>query len=95
MCRSGSHVRHGVRARWQLDPIPGALHADFIDGAVPLDQHQRLELPDLASIYTSNQGASHGAQFITFNVDGNPKKARGYFMNVNNVTIDNFTVFAD
>jgi hypothetical protein len=29
-----------------------------------------------ASIYTTNQGVNYGAQFITFNVDGNPKKAR-------------------
>lgn len=36
-----------------------------------------------------------GAQFITFNVDGNPKKARGYLKNVSGTTIDTFDIFAD
>jgi predicted phosphodiesterase len=50
-----------------------------------------------ASIYTTSQpgGAAFGALFITFNVDGNPKKARGYFKNIAGTTIDSFTIFAD
>jgi Calcineurin-like phosphoesterase len=48
-----------------------------------------------ASIYTTNQGARYGALFITFNVDGNPRKARGYFKNINNVVIDSFTIIHD
>ena len=44
-----------------------------------------------ASIYT----ASFGALFITFNVDGNAKKARGYFKNISGTTIDTFDIFAD
>ena len=48
-----------------------------------------------ASIYTTNQGANYGALFITFNVDGNPKKARGYFKNIAGATIDSFVIFAD
>ncbi|MBI4312180.1 MAG: phytase, partial [Chloroflexi bacterium] len=45
-----------------------------------------------ASIYTSTQGAKFGALFIEFNVDGNPKKARGYFKNIAGEVIDSFTV---
>ena len=51
--------------------------------------------PIWASIYTTNQGAKFGAQFITFNVDGNPKKARAYFKNISGTTIDSFVIFAD
>ncbi|MFQ6030187.1 MAG: LamG-like jellyroll fold domain-containing protein, partial [Dehalococcoidia bacterium] len=45
-----------------------------------------------ASIYTSDQGARNGALFITFNVDGQPNKARGYFKNVNGEVIDTFEI---
>lgn len=47
-----------------------------------------------ASIYTSDQDAKAGALFITFHVDGDPRKARGYFKNVEGETIDTFTVHA-
>jgi hypothetical protein len=42
-------------------------------------------------IYTSNQNATHGAQFITFNA-GDPRRAVGYFKNVNGTVVDNFTI---
>lgn len=51
--------------------------------------------PMWAAIQTSNQGAKFGAQFIVFNVDGNPRKARGYFKNVDNETMDEFEITAD
>jgi hypothetical protein len=51
--------------------------------------------PIWASIYTSDQNAKYGAQFLIFNVDGNPKKARGYFKNIANEIIDQFEVTAD
>jgi uncharacterized protein GlcG (DUF336 family) len=47
-----------------------------------------------ASIYTSNQNAEFGALFIEFHVDGNPRKARGYFKNVLGEVIDQFTVWS-
>ena len=47
-----------------------------------------------AFIYTSNQNATHGAQFITFNA-GAPKAATGYFKNVNGQTVDTFTITHD
>ena len=47
-----------------------------------------------ASIYTSNQGAKYGALFITFHVDGDPYKARGYFKNVDGEVIDEFDITA-
>jgi hypothetical protein len=51
--------------------------------------------PVWASIYTTNQGAKFGALFITFNVDGNPKKARAVFKNTSGTAIDSYTIFAD
>ncbi|MEJ7733936.1 MAG: metallophosphoesterase [Polyangiaceae bacterium] len=45
-----------------------------------------------ASIYASDQGATYGALFIEFNTGGNPKKAHGYFKNVDGVVIDDFII---
>ena len=45
-----------------------------------------------ASIYTSDQNAKDGALFITFHVDGQPNKARGYFKNINGDIIDSFEI---
>jgi hypothetical protein len=45
-----------------------------------------------AKIYTSNQNAQYGALFITFNVDGDPNKAHGYFKNVGGAIVDEFDV---
>ena len=47
-----------------------------------------------ARIYTSDQGAKAGALFLTFHVDGDPRKARGYFKNVDGEIVDRFTVHA-
>lgn len=47
-----------------------------------------------AKIYTSSQGAVHGALFMTFNVDGDPNKAVGYFKNINGQIVDQFTIMA-
>jgi hypothetical protein len=44
-----------------------------------------------ASIYTVNQNAIPGAQFITFNA-GDPRRAVGYFKNVTGTVMDNFTI---
>lgn len=46
-------------------------------------------------IYTSDQGATYGAVFIDFNVDGDARKARGYFKNVAGEVVDQFTIVAD
>ena len=48
-----------------------------------------------ASICTTNHGAKFGVQFITFSVEGNPKKARAYFKNIAGTTIDSVVIFAD
>ena len=45
-----------------------------------------------AKMYTSNQGATHGALFVTFNIDGDPSKAKGYFKNVDGRIVDEFTI---
>ena len=48
-----------------------------------------------ASIYTANQSANYGALFIEFYVDGNPRKARGYFKTIDNKIIDQFEIFSE
>jgi hypothetical protein len=48
-----------------------------------------------ASIYTSTQGAKHGALFATFNVDGDARKARFYFKNVDGAVVDSFEVISE
>ena len=48
-----------------------------------------------AKIYTSNQQAKFGALFITFNVDGNPNKAHGYFKNIVGKVVDEFDINKD
>jgi len=40
----------------------------------------------------SGSGVGYGATFVTFNVDGDPKKARGYFKNLRGVEIDSYEV---
>jgi hypothetical protein len=42
-------------------------------------------------IYTANQSAVSGAQFISFNA-GDPRRAVGYFKNVSGQVVDNFTI---
>jgi len=46
-----------------------------------------------AFIYTSNQSATYGAQFIVFNT-GDPRRGNGYFKNVNGLTVDSFAITA-
>jgi len=46
----------------------------------------------MAKIYSSNQNAQFGALFITFNVNGDPNKARGYFKTINGQIVDEFDV---
>ena len=45
-----------------------------------------------ANIYTTDQGATFGALFCTFNVDGQPNKAYCYFKNIDGKIIDAFTI---
>jgi hypothetical protein len=47
-----------------------------------------------AFIYTSNQGAKYGALFITFHLDGDARKARGRFTNVDGQVVDSFQLQA-
>lgn len=48
-----------------------------------------------ALIYTSNQSATYGTLFLDFYVDGDPKKAKGYFRNVKNEIVDQFDITKD
>ncbi|MGQ0507611.1 MAG: metallophosphoesterase [Myxococcaceae bacterium] len=45
-----------------------------------------------ASVYTSSQDGNYGVLFITFNVDGDPRKAKGYFKSIDGAVVDEFTV---
>ncbi len=47
-----------------------------------------------ASIYTGTQGAKNGALFLELHVDGDPRKARGYFKNIAGEVIDEFTLYS-
>lgn len=40
----------------------------------------------------SGPDVGYGATFVTFNVDGNPKKARGYMKNLKGVEIDSYEI---
>ncbi len=74
----------------------------FVSGLAGLDvRNQDRCLPvtppygcggEWASIYTSDQGATYGALFIEFNVNGEPDLASGYFKNISGTTVDSFTV---
>ncbi len=46
-----------------------------------------------ASVYTSDQDANYGALFIEFNVDGDPRKARGYFKDIDGRIADEFELY--
>jgi hypothetical protein len=48
-----------------------------------------------AKIYTATQGATFGALFIVFNIDGDPTKAHGYFKNINGQIVDRFGITVD
>ena len=45
-----------------------------------------------ANIYSTSQGSNFGALFITFHVDGDPYKARGYFKDIDGNVVDEFVV---
>jgi hypothetical protein len=47
-----------------------------------------------AFVYTANQGARFGALFISFNWDGDPTRARGYFKTVDGQVVDSFELTA-
>jgi hypothetical protein len=49
----------------------------------------------MASIYTSNQGANHGALFCTFNVNGMPDHADCYFKDIDGVVPDSFSLISN
>jgi hypothetical protein len=53
---------------------------------------QSLAGPWWASVYTSTQGANHGALFGVFHHQGDPRLARFYFKDVDGVVADEFLV---
>jgi hypothetical protein len=57
-------------------------------------RNQELEAPWWASIYTSTQGATYGALFCTFNVEGAANRASCYFMDIAGRIPDQFAVIS-
>jgi hypothetical protein len=53
---------------------------------------QSLSGPWWASVYTSTQGANHGALFGVFHHQGDPRLARFYFKDIDGVVADEFLV---
>jgi hypothetical protein len=47
-----------------------------------------------AFVYTADQQARFGALFIAFGEDGDPRRARGYFKNIDGRVVDEFTMVA-
>ena len=47
---------------------------------------------DCKNIWAAGYGDAYGALFITFNVNGNPRKAHGEFYNVAGDLIDSFDI---
>jgi hypothetical protein len=47
-----------------------------------------------AFVYASNQGARYGALFLTFNRDGDPRRAHGHFKNIDGQVVDTFELTA-
>lgn len=56
---------------------------------------QKLNGPWWAKIYTKTQGATYGALFGIFNVNGEPNKAKFYFKNIKGEIIDSFDVISN
>ncbi len=56
--------------------------------------NQKLNGPWWAKIYTGTQGATYGALFGTFNVNGEPNKAKLYFKNIKGEIIDRFDIIS-
>ena len=56
---------------------------------------QELDGPWWAKIYTKTQGATYGALFGVFNVNGAPNKATFYFKNIKGEIIDRFDVISN
>ena len=80
----------GTGIRNQVRCTPSSTTAPF-----PSLNTSDASCPIWAAIYTSDQGANYGAQFITFNVGGDPKKASGYFKTISGSTVDTFTITHD
>jgi hypothetical protein len=53
---------------------------------------QSLSGPWWASVYTSTQGANHGALFGVFHHQGDPRRARFYFKDIDGTVADEFLV---
>jgi hypothetical protein len=58
-------------------------------------RNQELSGAWWASIYTSNQNATHGALFGVFNFEGIPNKAHFYFKAINGAVPDDFYVISN
>jgi myo-inositol-hexaphosphate 3-phosphohydrolase len=53
-------------------------------------RNQDQDWPWMASVYTSDQNANHGALFCTFNIDGQANRASCFFKDIDGVVPDQF-----
>jgi hypothetical protein len=80
----------GTGVRGQSRCTPSATAAPF-----PSLNTTDASCPMWAACYTSAQDAEFGAQFYTFNVGGNPRRATGYFKTITGKVIDQFELSAE
>ena len=64
----------------------------FVSGLGGHSTHLHSHDIEWTTSYTSDQDATYGALFCTFNVEGQPDKAYCYFKNIFRVVIDEFTI---
>ena len=64
----------------------------FVSGLGGMSPSMHNHDVEWTTSYTSDQGATNGALFCTFNVGGQPNKAYCYFKNINGIIIDEFTI---
>ncbi|WP_437678287.1 DNRLRE domain-containing protein [Sorangium sp. So ce131] len=98
---------HGKTGLFDLVELGANRNFVFVSGLAGVDirDYEAVSHDDdtwWASYYASNKWvknntlmsgtAAYGALFIRFNVDGDPKKARGYFKDVNGRLADEFTI---
>ena len=70
-----------------------AFHSGLGGRSIRRQREDLAGMEHIAAAYTSDQNATYGALFIDFHVDGNPRKARGYFRNIRGEIIDEFEMY--
>ncbi len=76
--------------------LEGGKSFAFVSGIAGASiRDQENEWPWMASVYTSTQGANHGALFCTFNINGQPNRASCMFKDIDGVVPDQFELVSN